>query len=143
MMTARSTTASSSRTLPGQSCACRSRIVPREIRRTGRPSPQELGLQLEGQLADLVEEEGGAVRDLEAPLALHDGPGEGALLVPEELALDERGGQRRAVELDEGPGPAGAQAVERVGDELLADAMLGASMGRPLREPARGCIKSL
>ena len=99
--------------------------------------PQELGLQLEGQLADLVEEEGGAVGDLEAPLALGDGPGESALLVPEELALDEGGRQRRAVELDERPVPAGAQAVERVGDELLPDARLaleedGARRGRHL-----------
>ena len=102
--------------------------------------PQELGLQLEGQLADLVEEEGAAVGDLEAALALGDGPGESALLVAEELALDERGRQRRAVELDEGPGPARAQVVDRVGDELLADARLPleedrARRGRHLLDP--------
>ena len=86
--------------------------------------PQQLGLELERQLADLVEEEGAAVGDLEPPLAQGGRPGEGALLVAEELALDERGGQGGAVELDEGPLPPGAQRVEGVGDEVLAHAGL-------------------
>ena len=74
------------------------------------------------------------------PLRWAIGAGERALLVAEELALDERVGQRGAVELDEGPGPARAQVVDRVGDELLADAGLalqedGARGGRHLLDP--------
>ncbi len=52
--------------------------------------PQQLRLHLERQLADLVEEERAAVGDLEAAERALDGAGEGALLVAEQLALDER-----------------------------------------------------
>ena len=44
------------------------------------------------EIADLVEEERAARRDLEAALAPRGGAGERALLVAEELALDQRGG---------------------------------------------------
>ena len=44
----------------------------------------------ERDLADLVEEERAAVGLLEAALAARDGAGERALLVAEELALEER-----------------------------------------------------
>ena len=57
---------------------------------------QELGLQRQGHLADLVEEDGAAVGELElAGLALV-GAGEGAALVAEELGLEElqRAGRR-------------------------------------------------
>src|SRR5262245_54390515 len=57
---------------------------------------QQLGLQLGLELADLVEEERAAVGELEpAALALARA-GERALLVAEELALEQRLGQRRA-----------------------------------------------
>jgi len=85
---------------------------------------QELRLRAEVHLADLVEQERAAVRQLElAALALVR-PGEGALLVAEQLALDERLGNRRAVERDERAGPARRVVVDRLGDELLADAAL-------------------
>ena len=51
---------------------------------------QELDLRLGRQLADLVEEQRPAVRQLEPPLAPLHGAGEGPLLVTEQLALDER-----------------------------------------------------
>ena len=51
---------------------------------------QQLRLHVEGQLADLVEEQRAAVGVLERALARRDGAGERAALVPEELALDER-----------------------------------------------------
>ena len=66
----------------------------------GLEDAQELRLQLERQLADLVEEEGRAVGDLEAPDLAGQGAGEGALLAPEQLALDQARRQRRAVDLD-------------------------------------------
>ena len=62
---------------------------------------QQLGLGLEGHLADLVEEERAAVGQLEAADASVDGAGERALLVAEQLALDESGGQGGAVDLDQ------------------------------------------
>ena len=64
---------------------------------------QQLGLQVQRQLADLVEEERAAVRLLEgAPCARRDRAGERALLVAEQLALDELLGDGRAVDRDEG-----------------------------------------
>ena len=50
---------------------------------------QQLHLELERQLADLVEEERSAVGQLEAAAASPVGAGEGTLLVAEELALDQ------------------------------------------------------
>jgi len=81
--------------------------------------PQELHLHLPGQIADLVEEERPLVRELEAPGLAGDGPREGALLVAEQLALDEVLGDRRAVDLDEGVVLSGAAGVDRVGHEFL------------------------
>ena len=59
---------------------------------------QQLRLQLERQLADLVEEHGAAVRQLEAADLAGVRAGEGAALVAEQLALDQRRRQRRAVD---------------------------------------------
>ena len=70
------------------------------------------------------------VRQLEAALALRERAGEGALLVAEQLALDDRLGQRREVDLDEGLRGAAAVVVDRRGDELLADAALAADQHR-------------
>src|SRR6266568_6895626 len=50
---------------------------------------QELDLKAQGQLADLVEKEGAPVRRLHQTLLGAYGAGEGALLVPEELGLEE------------------------------------------------------
>jgi hypothetical protein len=50
---------------------------------------QQLHLHLDRDLADLVEEERALVGELEAPGLAADRAGEGALLVAEELALDE------------------------------------------------------
>src|SRR4029077_16879302 len=47
--------------------------------------PQQLGLEAEGELADLVEEQRATVGQGEGSLAGGDGAGEGALLVAEEL----------------------------------------------------------
>ena len=49
---------------------------------------QQLGLDAERQLADLVEEDGAAVRRLEEALAVAIGAGEGAAHVAEQLGLD-------------------------------------------------------
>ena len=94
---------------------------------------EQLGLHLGRQLADLVEKERRAVRDLEAPGLARQGPGVGALLPPEQLALHQPGRQRGAVDLDHQLAPAGAEPVDGLGDELLAGAGLAAHEYRGIR----------
>ena len=72
------------------------------------------------EVADLVEEDRASVRDLEAADAALEGARERAALVAEELALDERAGERGAVDRDERTVAAGAARVDRARDELLA-----------------------
>ena len=50
---------------------------------------QDLGLRLEAHVADLVEQEGSAVGDLELAFARRRRAGEGPLLVAEELGFEE------------------------------------------------------
>ncbi len=85
---------------------------------------QQLRLQFERDLANLIEEDGALVGELEAADALRDGAGEGAALVPEKFAFEQTGGNRRAVELDERARVARAEIVEGAGDQLLARAGL-------------------
>src|SRR6188474_3448830 len=74
---------------------------------------QELGLELGLELADLVEEERAAVGQLE-PAALALGrAGERALLVAEQLALEQLLAQRGAVDRHERPRLARALGVDR------------------------------
>src|SRR5439155_15430376 len=75
-------------------------------------------------LADLVEEERALVGELELPELLGVGVGERALLVPEELALEERLRDGGAVERDERTSGARAPVVDRLGDQLLPRAAL-------------------
>ena len=85
---------------------------------------QQLDLRRRHHLGDFVEEQRAAVRELE-----HAGPaivraGEGALLVTEDLALEQRLRNRRAVDGDERERRPRAQLVDRLRDELLAGARL-------------------
>ena len=66
-----------------------------------------------GDVADLVEEERAALGHLEAAAPARDGPGEGALLVPEQLAQQQRLDERGAVDGDQRARGAVAGAVER------------------------------
>src|SRR5438874_13834417 len=81
---------------------------------------QELRLEVERQVADLVQEERAVVGELEAPEPSRDGARERAPLVSEQLALQEPGGDGGAVELDERTAPPPAQPVNQAGDQLLA-----------------------
>jgi len=85
---------------------------------------QELLLGARVELADLVEEDRPAVGQLEAPLSPLDGAGEGALLVAEQLAFEQRLGQRGAVDAHQGPAAAGGVLVDRLGHQLFAGAGL-------------------
>src|SRR4029434_10587469 len=80
---------------------------------------QQLRLELERQLSDLVEEERPAFRHLEAADLPPDRPGERAPLMAEQLALEQPGGDRRTVQLDERPGAASASIVDPPRDQLL------------------------
>ena len=81
---------------------------------------QHLGLRAQAHVPDLVQEDGALVRQLELPDLLLGGPRERALLVPEQLALDELLGDGRAVDLHEGLVAPQAVAVDGPRDQLLA-----------------------
>ncbi len=85
---------------------------------------QEPRLQREIELAELVEQERAAVGLLERAATLDEGPGERAPLVTEQRGLEQRGGDRRAVEDHERPAGPRARAVEHLGEDLFACAGL-------------------
>lgn len=96
----------------------------------GLEDAEELGLHLEGHIADFVEEEcaagaagtvGGVFEDAFAVLF---GPGEGAADVAEELIFEEGFGLGGAVECDEAAFSAGRVAMHGLRDEFLAGAAL-------------------
>ena len=84
---------------------------------------QHLGLRRERHVADLVHEERASVGLLELALALLDGRGEGPALVAEQFALDQFGGDGRAVDLDERGRRADALGVQPAGHKLLSRAV--------------------
>src|SRR5690606_1951225 len=83
---------------------------------------QQPRLRLGRHVADLVEEQRAAVGLLELADRPADRAGERALLVPEQLALDQLAGNCRGVDGNEGPVLARAELVDRFRDELLAGA---------------------
>ena len=94
---------------------------------------QQLHLRAEVDVADLVEKQRAAVGQLEAALLPRLRAGERALLVAEQLGLDQALGQRRAAHLDERLLGAQRVVVDRVRDELLAGARLAADQHRRVR----------
>src|SRR5262249_62020035 len=89
-------------------------------------------LRLERQVADLVEKEGAAVGRTDKPGPILGGARERALLVAEELALDQRVRDGAAVHGHEVATPAG-QGVDRAPDDFLAGAGLAAQDDRDRR----------
>ena len=84
---------------------------------------QELGLQGERHVGDLVQEKGAAVGELE--LARTPGHTRGhAFSDPEHLGFQQLRGNRRAIDGDERPVPAGRRRVQDAGELLLADTRL-------------------
>ena len=83
---------------------------------------QQPVLRRHRQRAELVEEQGAAMRLFEPPGPRLGRTGEGARLMPEQFGLDQRFRQRGAVHDDERLIPAGGQAVEAFGDQLLSGA---------------------
>src|SRR5262245_18466570 len=73
--------------------------------------PQELGLQLEGEIPYFVQEERAPVGQFKAPETLREGPREGTFFVPEEFAFEQAGRDGAAVERDKGVCAPRAEAV--------------------------------
>src|SRR5262245_37231005 len=82
--------------------------------------PQELGLELDRNLADFVEEDRPAVGELESADPLADRTRERSLLVSEQLTLEKARGNRGAIQLDERVVTASAQLMDRSRDQFLA-----------------------
>ncbi len=85
---------------------------------------QQLGLQAGVHLADLVEQQRAAVGRLELAEAAGDGAAERALLVAEQLALQQVLGNGGAVQGHERTSSAARAAVDVAGEHLLAGAAL-------------------
>src|SRR4030095_14087895 len=85
---------------------------------------QDLRLRDQREVGDLVEEERAAVGQLEAAFLAPGGARERALLVPEQLGLEQRFRERRAVDRHEGAGAPTGTLVDRARDQLLARAAL-------------------
>jgi hypothetical protein len=83
---------------------------------------QDLGLQRQRQIADLVEKERPAMRQLEAARLALDGAGEGAFLVPEQLGFEKRLRDGGAIDGDERAVVAWAERVQRPGEQLFSRA---------------------
>ena len=94
---------------------------------------QQLHLDARIHVGDLVEEQRAAVGQLEPPLLARHGAGERALLVAEELRLDQRVGQRRAAHLHERLRRAQRVVVDGVRNQFLAGARLAANHDRRVR----------
>ena len=90
----------------------------------GFHEPQQQALHPERHLADFVEEDAAAVGHLELALLVTIGAGEAALHVAEEFGLQQGLGQAGAVDGDHGARGTSTALMDRVRDELLADAAL-------------------
>ena len=82
--------------------------------------PEQLGLQVRGELADLVDEQGPTRGGLEDPLSVRDRAGERTSNMTEELALDEIGRHRRAIKDDPGTLAAARVAMNSLRDQLCS-----------------------
>ena len=70
---------------------------------------QNLGLEFQGKVADLIQEECSSMGQLQPSDLLSDRSRESAFFVAEQLALEKPGGNGRAIKSDEGMIAAGAQ----------------------------------
>ncbi|MFO0618391.1 MAG: hypothetical protein U0414_37705 [Polyangiaceae bacterium] len=80
---------------------------------------EQIGLELGGQLADLIEEQGTAMGELKGAALGSVRTGKRSLFVAEELARDERGSERAAIDGDEWRVGPSARVVDGARDELL------------------------
>ena len=99
--------------------------------------PQQQRLHAQAHLADFVEKQRAAMRELELAALVAVGAGEAALDVAEELRLEERFGDAGAVHRHERRQPAAGVAMDVARDHVLAHAALAGDqdLGRALRRP--------
>ena len=76
-------------------------LAPERLHLSFLQRAQELGLGRQGKVRDLVEEEAPSLRSLKLPLLALMRSRVRALLVPEELRLDQRVRDRAAIDRDE------------------------------------------
>ena len=101
--------------------------------------PQQQGLHAQAHLADFVEKQRAAMRELELAALVAVGAGEAAFDVSEELRLEERFGDAGEVHRHERRQPAAGVAMDVSRDHVFAhpalagDQDLGRALGRPLR----------
>src|SRR5215472_11155744 len=91
---------------------------------------QQLRLHRERQLTDLVEKQDPITGALDISVMSGLGAGEGALLVAEQLALDQFAGNRRAIDRNKGLIGARRVLVNKTCRDLLADAALAGEQQR-------------
>src|SRR3546814_7219755 len=99
--------------------------------------PQQPGLGLQRHVADLVQEQGAALRLLEAAGGPHGGAGERSLLVAEQLRLDQLARYRRHVERHERSVAPLAVVVQGARHQLLAGSGLAGDRERTERKSQR------
>src|SRR6266566_5236780 len=85
---------------------------------------EELGLQFEWQIADFVEQQRAAVRRLKAPHSGCHRASKRTSLIPEHLALEQCGRNRRAVDRDKTMVPACARLMDGPCNEFLTSTRL-------------------
>src|SRR5208337_653529 len=81
---------------------------------------QQFGLELERNLANLIQEDRSPIGQFKAADALRDGAGKGAALMSEELAFQQPGGDGGAVQLHEGARMPHAQVMQSAGDQFFS-----------------------
>ncbi len=84
--------------------------------------PQQVGLDVQPDGPDLVQEQGALVGQFETPQLLFNGPGKGTFLMAEQFAFDQVAGNCRAVDLDKRALGPQAVVVDGIGDQFLAGA---------------------
>ena len=83
-------------------------------------SAQQLGLEIQGNVAHFIQKQSPAMRHFKAADFLTERAGEGSPLVAKQLAFEQPGGNRRAVQADKGKIPSWTQAVNGARHQLLA-----------------------
>src|SRR5262249_45534436 len=94
---------------------------------------EQFRLERAWKIADLVQEERTPARLRAEPRPCSPGVGEGAERMAEQLALEQRSGNRAAVDTDERAPGAGAPAMELARHELLSGAGLAGDEHRRIR----------
>ena len=93
---------------------------------------QQIGLNIDVEVADLVEKQRAAVGRFDEAMLARGRAGEGALFVTEELGGDQIGRQRRAIDGNEWPRAPQRMIVDRLCRQFLARAAFAGDQDRRL-----------